>query len=300
MIYTVTLNPSLDYVVGVEHFEIGKVNRTSREEIFYGGKGLNVSAILARLNIESCALGFVAGFTGKEILRGVGSLGFRSNLLWVNKGRSRINIKLKSDQETEINGCGPEIEREDLERLFTQLEEMKNGDVLVLSGSIPPSVNRTIYEQILQRISEKQVLSVVDGERELLLNTLPFRPFLIKPNLQELEDLFGEPLREAEKIKACAAKLQKMGARNVLVSMAENGALLLEENGMYIRQKAARGQVKNSVGAGDSMVAGFLAGYLKKGDYQYALKLGTACGGATAFSDGLGTEEKIWKLMGEL
>ncbi len=273
MIYTVTLNPSLDYVVGVEHFEIGKVNRTSREEIFYGGKGLNVSAILARLNIESCALGFVAGFTGKEILRGVGSLGFRSNLLWVNKGRSRI---------------------------FTQLEEMKNGDVLVLSGSIPPSVNRTIYEQILQRISEKQVLSVVDGEGELLLNTLPFRPFLIKPNLQELEDLFGEPLREAEKIKACAARLQKMGARNVLVSMAGNGALLLEENGMYIRQKAARGQVKNSVGAGDSMVAGFLAGYLKKGDYQYALKLGTACGGATAFSDGLGTEEKIWKLMGEL
>ncbi len=300
MIYTVTLNPSLDYVVGVEHFEIGKVNRTSGEEIFYGGKGLNVSSVLAQLGVESRALGFVAGFTGEEILRGISGRGFQAALIRVKEGRSRINVKLKSQQETEINGQGPEIGMEDLEKLFGQLEKIEAGDVLVLSGSIPPSVDRRIYEQILKEVSGKNVLAVVDGEGDLLLNTLPFHPFLIKPNLQELENLFGVSLKEHEEIKACAARLRKMGAQNVLVSMAGDGALLLGEDGKFYQQKAAGGQVRNSVGAGDSMIAGFLAGYLKSGEYQYALKLGTACGGATAFSQGLGTSEAIWKLMEKL
>lgn len=296
MIYTVTFNPALDYVVKVEHFTLGEVNRTAEEHIFYGGKGINVSAVLANLGHESRALGFVAGFTGEEIERGVRSLGFESDFIHVARGMSRINVKLKSDQESEINGMGPEITSQDVDKLFEKLEDLKQGDVLVLSGSIPSSIDRGIYERILSSLEDRGILAVVDAEKELLLNVLKYHPFLIKPNNHELGDMFGIILKSQEEIAEYARKLQHMGAGNVLVSMAGDGALLVTEDGQVHRMGVAEGTVKNSVGAGDSMVAGFLAGYLENGDYGHALRLGTAAGGATAFSDGLGTKDSIMEL----
>lgn len=297
MIYTVTFNPALDYVVSVNHFTLGQVNRTVREHIFYGGKGINVSALLANLGYESVALGFVAGFTGDEIERGIRGLGFRSDFIHVEKGMSRINVKLKSDQESEINGMGPEITDRDVQGLFEKLEGLREGDVLVLSGSIPSSIGDDIYERIMARLDGRGVRIAVDAEKDLLLNVLRYRPFLIKPNNHELGQMFGVELDGQEEIAAYARKLRERGARNVLVSMAGDGALLVSEDGQVLRLGVARGVVKNSVGAGDSMVAGFLAGYLETGDYGYALKLGTACGGATAFSDGIGTKEEIMRLL---
>ena len=300
MIYTVTMNPSLDYVVRVEPFETGEVNRTRNEQLFCGGKGINVSAVLSELGLESRVLGFVAGFTGNEILRRVRAMGLQEDFIRLKEGRSRINIKLKSDKETEINGQGPEIGEGEMEALFEKVKQLEKGDVLVLSGSVPPSAGQDIYSRMMELVSGKDVLTAVDGRGALLLHTLPLRPFVIKPNLQELRELLDVSADSTEEIKACASRLQKMGARNVLVSMAGQGALLLAEDGAFYRQAAAKGQVKNSVGAGDSMTAGFLAGYLKTGDYQYALKLGTACGGATAFSDGLAKGEEIRRLMDRL
>ena len=296
MIYTVTFNPALDYVVRVDHFKLGEVNRTAEENIFYGGKGINVSAVLANLGYESRALGFGAGFTGEEIERGAKRLGFESDFIHVEKGMSRINVKLKSGQESEINGMGPEITQRDVDKLFEKLEYLKEGDVIVLSGSIPSSIDRGIYERILAKLQGRGILAVVDAEKELLLNVLKYHPFLIKPNNHELGDMFGTVLESREEISEYAGRLQKMGAANVLVSMAGDGSLLVTEDGQVCRMGAARGKVKNSVGAGDSMVAGFLAGYLEKGDYSHALRLGTAAGGATAFSDGLGTRERIMEL----
>ena len=296
MIYTITFNPALDYVVWVENFTPGAINRTVKENIFYGGKGINVSAVLANLGYASTALGFVAGFTGDEIERGVKALGFSSDFIRVQKGMSRINMKLKSAGETEVNGMGPDIAKEDVEELFCKLESLKKGDVLVLSGSIPASIDSRIYESILARLDGKGVLAVVDAEKDLLLNVLKFRPFLIKPNNHELGDMFGVALKTQDDIIRYAKRLQQMGARNVLVSMAGDGALLLTESGQAHQQGVAKGTVKNSVGAGDSMVAGFLAGYLENGDYAHALRLGTAAGGATAFSDGLGEKEDIMRL----
>lgn len=296
MIYTVTFNPALDYVVKVEHFTLGQVNRTREENIFYGGKGINVSAVLANLGHESRALGFVAGFTGDEIERGAKSLGFESDFIHVERGMSRINVKLKSDEESEINGMGPEITGQDVDKLFEKLEDLKQGDVLVLSGSIPASIDRGIYERILARLEGRGILAVVDAEKELLLNVLKYHPFLIKPNNHELGDMFGVTLKTEEEITSYARKLQDMGAGNVLVSMAGDGALLVTKDGQVHKMGVAKGTVRNSVGAGDSMVAGFLAGYLENGDYGHALRLGTAAGGATAFSDGLGTKEKIMEL----
>lgn len=300
MIYTVTFNPALDYVVRVDHFTLGAVNRTCKENIFYGGKGINVSAVLANLGHDSKALGFVAGFTGEEIERGAKNLGFQSDFIHVERGMSRINVKLKSDQESEINGMGPEITSQDVDKLFGKLEELKEGDVLVLSGSIPSSIDRVIYERILSRLEGRGILAAVDAEKELLLNVLKYHPFLIKPNNYELGDMFGVALKSQEEIGEYARKLQDMGARNVLVSMAGDGSLLVTEDGQIYKMGVARGTVKNSVGAGDSMVAGFLAGYLENGDYGHALRLGTAAGGATAFSDGLGTKDKIMELYGQL
>ena len=300
MIYTVTFNPALDYVVRVEHFGLGEVNRTVEEHIFYGGKGINVSAVLANLGYESRALGFVAGFTGDEIERGVKTLGFESDFIHVKKGLSRINVKLKSDEESEINGMGPRIEPEDMERLFEKLDGLNEGDILVLSGSIPASIDRQIYERILARLEGRGIRAVVDAEKELLLNVLKYHPFLIKPNDHELGDMFGVTLKNDKEIQEYAGRLQQMGAGNVLVSMAGDGSLLVTEDGQAYRMGTARGTVKNSVGAGDSMVAGFLAGFLENGDYGRALKLGTAAGGATAFSDGLGTREQIMELYEQL
>jgi 1-phosphofructokinase len=209
---------------------------------------------------------------------------------------SRINVKLKSDQESEINGMGPEITSQDVDKLFEKLEDLKQGDVLVLSGSIPSSIDRGIYERILSSLEDRGILAVVDAEKELLLNVLKYHPFLIKPNNHELGDMFGIILKSQEEIAEYARKLQHMGAGNVLVSMAGDGALLVTEDGQVHRMGVAEGTVKNSVGAGDSMVAGFLAGYLENGDYGHALRLGTAAGGATAFSDGLGTKDRIMEL----
>ncbi|MCC2876385.1 1-phosphofructokinase [Lachnoclostridium pacaense] len=297
MIYTVTFNPALDYVVTVNHFTLGRVNRTVRENIFYGGKGINVSALLANLGYKSTALGFVAGFTGDEIERGVKELGFQSDFIKVGKGMSRINLKLKSDEESEINGMGPEITAGDVKVLFDKLSGLEQGDVLVLSGSIPACMDADIYERIMEMLDGRGIQIVVDAEKDLLLNVLKYHPFLIKPNNHELGQMFGVTVTTDEDIAAYAGKLQEMGAVNVLVSMAKDGAILVAEDGSIYRQGVARGTVKNSVGAGDSMVAGFIAGYLETGDYRYALKLGTACGGATAFSDGIGTRQDIMKLM---
>ena len=297
MIYTVTFNPALDYVVTVNHFTLGSVNRTVRENIFYGGKGINVSALLANLGYESTALGFVAGFTGEEIERGVKALGFGSDFIKVENGMSRINLKLKSDEESEINGMGPQITPDDVRKLFEKLGRLTKGDVLVLSGSIPVAIDDTIYERIMERLDGRGIRIVVDAEKDLLLNVLKYHPFLIKPNNHELGQMFGTELSTDEEIVEYAGKLQDMGAVNVLVSMAKDGAILVSEDGQVHKQAVAKGTVKNSVGAGDSMVAGFIAGYLDTGDYRHALKLGTACGGATAFSDGIGTKDLIMKLF---
>ena len=297
MIYTVTFNPALDYVVTVNHFTPGRVNRTIRENIFYGGKGINVSALLANLGYQSTALGFVAGFTGDEIERGVKKLGFQSDFIKAEKGMSRINVKLKSDEESEINGMGPEITAGDVKVLFEKLSHLEQGDVLVLSGSIPACVDEDIYERVMEMLDGRGIRIVVDAEKDLLLDVLPLKPFLIKPNNHELGQMFGVTVATDEDIAAYAGKLREMGAVNVLVSMAKDGAILVAEDGSIYRQGVARGTVRNSVGAGDSMVAGFIAGYLATGDYRYALKLGTACGGATAFSDGIGTKQDIMELM---
>lgn len=297
MIYTVTFNPALDYVVTVNHFTLGSVNRTVRENIFYGGKGINVSALLANLGYESTALGFVAGFTGEKIERGVKALGFGSDFIKVENGMSRINLKLKSDEESEINGMGPQITPDDVRKLFEKLGRLTKGDVLVLSGSIPAAIDDTIYERIMERLDGRGIRIVVDAEKDLLLNVLKYHPFLIKPNNHELGQMFGTELSTDEEIVEYAGKLQDMGAVNVLVSMAKDGAILVSEDGQVHKQAVAKGTVKNSVGAGDSMVAGFIAGYLDTGDYRHALKLGTACGGATAFSDGIGTKDLIMKLF---
>ena len=269
MIYTVTFNPALDYVISVDHFTPGKINRTVSENMICGGKGINVSALLANLGYESTALGFVAGFTGAEIEKRAKELGFASDFIHVKKGMSRINVKMKSDEETEINGMGPDIQQEDVDALFEKLED-------------------------------RGVRMVVDAEKDLLLDVLPLKPFLIKPNNHELGQMFGRKLKTEDEIIECAKELQDRGAVNVLVSMAGDGALLVAEDGHIYKEGVCRGTVKNSVGAGDSMVAGFLAGYLEKGDYEYALKLGTASGGATAFSYGIGTKELIMELLGQL
>ncbi len=296
MIYTVTFNPALDYVIRVKDFTLGEVNRTYSEQIFYGGKGINVSAVLAALGVKSTALGFVAGFTGEEIERGVKTLGFSSDFIHVKEGMSRINVKLKSNEESEINGMGPVIAREDVEALFVRLDKLREGDSLVLSGSIPASIDDRIYETIMERLSDRKISITVDAEKRLLLNVLKYHPFLIKPNNHELGEMFGVKLRDQKEVEVYARRLQELGARNVLVSMAGDGALLITETGKTYYQEAARGSVKNSVGAGDSMVAGFLAGYLQNGDFAHALKLGTASGGATAFSDGLASRKEIWTL----
>lgn len=300
MIYTVTFNPALDYVVKVNHFTLGMVNRTVQEDIYYGGKGINVSAVLKTLGFQSTALGFIAGFTGDEIERGVKNLGFQSDFIRVENGLSRINVKLKSEEESEINGMGPEITEGDVEKLFKRLEKLKADDVLVLSGSIPSSIDDGIYERIMERLDGKGIRIVVDATKDLLMNVLPYHPFMIKPNNHELGEMFGTVLKDEEEIIYYARQLQEKGASNVLVSMAGDGAVLIAENGAVCSMGVPKGTVKNSVGAGDSMVAGFIAGYLENGNYEHALRLGSASGSASAFSEGLACREDILKLYEEL
>ncbi len=299
MIYTVTFNPAIDYVVRTGEMEIGATNRSNSEEIYFGGKGINVSMVLKELDMPSIALGFVAGFTGVAIEKGVQEAGIETDFVHLENGFSRINVKIKSSQETELNGQGPHITEDAIKELFAKLDCLQDGDTIVLAGSIPNTLPADIYEQILQHLSDKNIKAVVDATGELLLRVMKFKPFLVKPNNYELGELFNVTLQTNEEIAEYARKLQEMGARNVLISMAGDGALLIDENGEEHICGVCKGTVRNSVGAGDSMVAGFLAGS-KDGDYEYALKLGTATGGATAFSDGLAKREDIDRLLAQL
>ena len=300
MICTVTFNPSLDYIVSVEDFKLGLTNRTSSELMLPGGKGINVSTVLMNLGIENTALGFMAGFVGDEIVRKLREMGVKSDFIKIPEGVSRINLKLKSIDGTEINGMGPKISNDKVQELMEKLDTLKEGDVLFLAGSIPSSMPDDMYEKIMARLDGKGVMIVVDATRDLLVNVLKYHPFLVKPNNHELGQMFGRKLKTEDEIIECAKELQDRGAVNVLVSMAGDGAVLLTEDGQRFESVPPKGKVVNSVGAGDSMVAGFIAGYLEKGDYAYALKLGTASGGATAFSYGIGTKELIMELLGQL
>lgn len=299
MVYTVTFNPAIDYVIRMDSLKPGSVNRSDSEQMLCGGKGINVSVILGELGVKSRALGFIAGFTGKAVESGVREKGVETDFIELSEGCTRINVKIKSDEETDINGCGPNIPEAALEQLFGKLDALEDGDVLVLAGSIPNSLPGDIYEKILARLSGKKIRTVVDATKELLLNVLKYKPFLVKPNNHELGEMFGVELKSVDEIVTYAKKLKEMGAVNVLVSMAGDGALLIDENGETHRCGVCSGRVKNSVGAGDSMVAGFIAGSAE-GDYEYALKLGTAAGGATAFSDDLAKRDEIFELLKQL
>ena len=297
MIYTVTFNPATDYVVRMDQFILDTVNRTTAEEIYYGGKGINVSTVLKELGQDSVALGFIAGFTGNEIAQGLKKQGIQTDFICLKEGMSRINVKIKAQQETEINGQGPHIDAQALEALFQKLDLLQKDDVLILAGSIPSSMPEDSYEQIMKRMDGKGILTVVDATKNLLVNVLKYHPFLVKPNNHELGEIFQTVLKTSDEIVEAAKKLQQMGARNVLISMAGDGAILVAENGEIHQIGVPKGTVQNSVGAGDSMVAGFMAGYLEKNDYLYALRLGTASGSATAFSKGLAVKEEIERLL---
>ncbi len=300
MIYTVTFNPSLDYIVSVEDFKTGITNRTSSELILPGGKGLNVSMVLGNLGLENTAFGFAAGFTGAEIVRRVEEMGVKADFIPVSDGISRINLKLKSIEGTEINGCGPVIGRDALEQLLEKLAVLGEGDVLVLAGSIPRSVPDDIYGEILRRLAGRAVLTVVDAERELLVKVLEYHPFLVKPNNHELGEIFGLELADREAVIPYAKRLREMGAGNVLVSLAGEGAVLAAEDGNIYEAPAPKGKLINGVGAGDSMVAGFLAGWMRKKDYRHAFHMGMAAGSASAFSEFLATREEVMAVYRQL
>lgn len=297
MINTITLNPSLDYVVKIDNFKVDALNRSCNEQIYPGGKGINVSIVLKNLGVDNTALGYIAGFTGDEILRKVKELNVDCDFIKLENGMSRINIKLKSDGETEINGSGPEISEKDLELLYEKVHKLSKGDFLILSGSIPKSVPDDIYERIMKSLLDKEVEFIVDATGDLLLKVLKYKPFLVKPNHHELAEIFEVELKSDEDIIKYGRKLQEMGAKNVLISMAGDGAILLPEDGEPIKREVPKGILKNSVGAGDSMVAGFLCGYLKNRNIDEAFKMGIATGSATAFSEELAVKEEVEKLL---
>lgn len=299
MIYTVTFNPAIDYIVHTGTMQVGQVNRSQGEELYFGGKGINVSFVLHELGLPSKALGFVAGFTGAAIEAGIQEQGIATDFVHLDSGFSRINVKIKSSEETELNGQGPNISEAAVAELFEKLNQLQDGDVLILAGSIPNTMPADSYEKILAHLSDKKIKVVVDATKDLLLKVLPYHPFLIKPNNHELGELFGVTLHSIEEIATYAKKLQEMGAQNVLISMAGDGALLIDKTGKQHVCGVCKGTVKNSVGAGDSMVAGFVAGSMH-GDYEAALKLGTAAGGATAFSEGLAQRAEIERLLQQL
>lgn len=296
MIYTITFNPSLDYVIQVEHFKPGEINKTRFEEILPGGKGINVSVVLSNLGHESTALGFMAGFTGEEIENKLKNFGAKTDFIHVKKGLSRINVKMKSDEETEINGMGPDIQSEDIDALFKKLDTLTKEDILVISGSIPSTLPDDMYERIMERVQNKNIKIVVDATNNLLLKVLKYNPFLIKPNNHELGEIFDVELNTKEEVIPYAKKLQEMGAQNVLISMAGQGAICITEKNEIFQSEAPKGKVINSVGAGDSMVAGFLAGYIETNDYRQAFINGLCCGSATAFNVGLATKEDVKKV----
>ena len=300
MIYTVTFNPSLDYIVSVDDFKLGLTNRTSSELILPGGKGTNVSTVLKNLGLESTALGFVAGFTGNEIVKRLNDMGIKSDFISIENGISRINLKLKSIDGTEINGAGPDISEEKVNELMDKLNQLKEGDVLVLAGSIPSSMSYNIYRDIMADLKDRGVMIVVDATKDLLLNVLEYHPFLIKPNNHELGEIFNVKLTTREEVIPYGRKLQEKGARNVLVSMAGEGAVLIAEDGQVFDAPAPKGKLINGVGAGDSMVAGFVAGWIEKQDYEYAFHMGVASGSASAFSENLATKEEVEAILNTL
>ena len=296
MIYTITFNPSLDYIVNCEDFRLGETNRTSKELIFPGGKGINVSIVLSNLGLDTTALGFLAGFTGEEIRRLIIEKGIRNEMIPIDNGFSRINVKLRSKQESELNGMGPVINEEAIRKLYEKLDKLSEEDILCLSGSIPSSMPATMYSDIMEYLKDRKIRIVVDATKDLLKNVLKYKPFLIKPNNHELGELFDVELSKRDEIEPYARKLQEMGARNVLVSMAGEGAVLLDENGKVYESAAPKGKLVNSVGAGDSMVAGFIYGYLKYQDYEKAFKYGLSAGSASAFKEELAELEDVEKL----
>lgn len=300
MIYTVTLNPSLDYIMHLDTMNINAVNRSLKEEIYPGGKGINVSIVLNNLRIPNKALGFIAGFTGKEIERIMTNLGSNCDFITLDHGLSRINVKLEAKKETEINGMGPQITPADLKELFTKLDEIQEGDFLVLAGSIPSNVPDSIYQDIMKELAHKNINVVVDATKDLLKNVLKYKPFLIKPNHIELAEMFNVEINSDEEIVTYARKLQEMGAQNVLISMGEDGSILITNEGEVVKISVPKGTVINTVGSGDSMVAGFIAGYLKSKDLKEALKFATATGSATAFSPWLATADKVDDLLSQL
>lgn len=293
MIYTVTFNPAIDYTVKVENFRWGMTNRSDYEQLLPGGKGLNVSIILKHLGIENTALGFIAGFTGLEIRRRFEEAGGKSDFIELKEGLSRINVKIKSDRETEINAMGPVIDEAAVSELLKKLNTLKGGDTLILAGSIPSSLPDCLYSRIMEMLSDRDILIAVDAARDLLVNVLEHKPFLVKPNHHELGEIFGVTLKTRREVIPYGKKLQEMGARNVLISMAGEGAVLISETGLVLMSEAPKGTVKNSVGAGDSMVAGFIAGWHEKHDYTHAFKMGLSAGSASAFSHTLAGKKEI-------
>lgn len=293
MIYTVTFNPSLDYIVSVDHFELGMTNRTGSELLLPGGKGINVSIVLGNLGRPSTALGFVAGFTGDEVVKRLEAIGVKNGFIKVEEGLTRINLKLKTIDGTEINGQGPAIGEDKVEILMNQLTELKEGDVLFLSGSIPASMSDDTYQKIMESLAGKGVQIVVDATKDLLMNVLPYHPFLIKPNNHELGEIFGVKLEKREDVIPYGRRLQEKGARNVLISMAGEGAVLIAQDGTAYDAPVPEGTLVNGVGAGDSMIAGFMAGYMEKQDYEHAFRMGIAAGSASAFSENLATGDEI-------
>ena len=300
MIYTVTLNPSIDYIIETDKFKIGEVNRANKEELYPGGKGINVSLMLNELQIENTALGFLGGFIGEYIENTLASNGVNTEFIKLEKGFSRINLKIKNEVETEINGKGPHISKDNLQLLYKKIEKLKDEDILVLCGSIPKSLSNTLYQDIISMVAKKNVKVIVDATSKLLLNTLKYNPFLIKPNIHELEEIFDTKIDCIDSTIFYATKLKDMGAKNVLISMGKDGALLIDSKGKIYLSNAPYGDVINTVGSGDSMVAGFISGYLKTKDYKEALKLGASCGSATAFSSGIGEKKLIDTLKNEI
>lgn len=297
MIFTVTFNPSLDYIVRVDEMRLGTINRTNYEQLLPGGKGINVSIVLGNLGHPSRALGFSAGVTGVALEKLLADAGVDADLVHVKEGFTRINAKVKAVEETELNGQGPRIAPVDVDALFSKLDVLGQDDTLVISGSVPNTLPSDMYEQVMERLAGHGVRIVVDAERDLLTRVLPYRPFLVKPNNHELGDIFGVTLKTRDEVVPYARRMQEMGAQNVLVSMAGEGGVLVAADGQVYQSPAAKGTVVNSVGAGDSCVAGFLAGLMETGSYQTAFRMGLAAGSASAFSDHLATRPEVEDLM---
>lgn len=293
MIYTITFNPALDYIMVVPSCRNGEVNRTESEKIMAGGKGINVSIVLNNMGVENTALGFISGFTGGAIENILADMNCKTDFIKLDNGFSGINVKIKSDTETEINGQGPDISDSAVKKLYEKLDSLNDGDTLVLAGSIPSSLSDSIYCEIMDYLKDKKLNIVVDATKDLLVNVLKYKPFLVKPNNHEIGEIFGVELKTRSEVVPYAKKMQEMGAKNVLVSMAGEGAVFVGENGEVYESEAPKGKLVNSTGAGDSMVAGFLAGYMEKQDFMYALKMGLSAGSASAFSENLATKEEI-------